>query len=103
MNYLGEVVTQRDSNSSTNNIEIQDLGITIINNENGVEIVELINENSDLEIGDIIKEVNRDKINDISSFKEQLTKLKNSGRSTLLLSILRGEKLIFISVKLVNN
>ena len=100
----GEVVTQRDSNSSTNNnIEIQDLGITIINNENGVEIVELINENSDLEIGDIIKEVNRDKINDISSFKEQLTKLKNSGRSTLLLSILRDKKLIFISVKLVNN
>ena len=100
----GEVVTQRDSNSGTNNnIEIQDLGITIINNENGVEIVELINENSDLEIGDIIKEVNRDKINDISSFKEQLTKLKNSGRSTLLLSILRDEKLIFISVKLVNN
>ena len=100
----GEVVTQRDSNSGTNNnIEIQDLGITIIYNENGVEIVELINENSDLEIGDIIKEVNRDKINDISSFKEQLTKLKNSGRSTLLLSILRDEKLIFISVKLVNN
>ena len=57
----------------------------------------------EIEIGDIIKEVNRDKINDISSFKEQLTKLKNSGRSTLLLSILRDKKLIFISVKLVNN
>ena len=100
----GEVVTKRDSNSTNNNnIKLEDLGITIINNKNGVEIVELSNENSNLEIGDIIKEVNRDKINDINSFKEQLTKLKNSGRSTLLLSILRDEKLIFISVKLVNN
>lgn len=100
----GEIVTERkNENSNNNNFRIESLGIIISNHENGVEIVDLDDDSLELEIGDVIKEVNRETINNVKSFKELLNLLKNSGRSTLLLSILRDEKLVFISVKLINN
>ena len=100
----GEIVTERkNENPNNNNLRIESLGIIISNHENGVEIVDLDDDSLELEIGDVIKEVNRETINNVKSFKELLNLLKNSGRSTLLLSILRDEKLVFISVKLINN
>ncbi len=99
----GEVITERNNKSETFNLSIESLGISISDHKEGVEITEIIQSNSNLEIGDVIKEVNRDTVLNIDQFKKLLKKLKDSGRSTLLLSILRNEELIFISVKLNNN
>ncbi|MDC2992370.1 Do family serine endopeptidase, partial [Pelagibacteraceae bacterium] len=88
----GEVVTERNSKKTENtekNIEV--LGISIANNVNGVEVISIQDENSNLEIGDVISEVNRELISDIISFNKLVTKLKKTGRSTLLLKILRND------------
>ena len=89
----GEVVTERVKKESINkekNIKI--LGITIINNKNGVKVTSIENKESNLETGDIILEVNRELVNDIDSFYNITTNIEKTGRSSLLLKILRNEE-----------
>ena len=99
----GEVVTERNSKKTENtekNIEV--LGISITNNINGVEVVSIQDENSNLEIGDVISEVNRELIGDIISFNKLVTKLEKTGRSSLLLKILRNDEQLWITIKFNN-
>ena len=99
----GEVVIERNSKKTENtekNIEV--LGISITNNINGVEVVSIQDENSNLEIGDVISEVNRELIGDIISFNKLVTKLEKTGRSSLLLKILRNDEQLWITIKFNN-
>ncbi len=99
----GEVVTERVKKESINeekNIKI--LGITIINNKNGVKVTSIENKESNLETGDIILEVNRELVNDIDSFYNITTNIEKTGRSSLLLKILRNEEQLWVTIKFNN-
>jgi len=99
----GEVVTERSNqDNNINNENLKILGITVKNNKNGVKVTNLENQNSNLEIGDIILEVNRELIKDIKSFEKLVTKLKKTGRSSLLLKIIRNEEQLWITIKFNN-
>ncbi len=99
----GEVVTERNSEIlNDDSATINSLGITVLDNKNGVEVVSIKDENSNLQIGDIITEINREIIMDNKTFKEQVNKLQKSGRSSLLLKIIRNEEQLWITVKFNN-
>jgi len=99
----GEVVTERTNKiPESKEINIKFLGITITNNENGVKVTKIENENSNLEIGDVISEVNRELITDIDSFNKLVTKLEKTGRSSLLLKIIRNDEQIWVTIKFIN-
>ena len=81
-------------------IEIDKLNLVIkdILNEDGVAIMEADN-NSNLQKGDIIKEVNREIINDSENFIFIIEEIEKTGRSSLLLKILRKDKSLWITIK----
>ncbi len=96
----GEVVTERDKEDSENKIlDIKKLGIKITNSVNGVEVVEINNETSNLKVGDIVTEVNREPITEVNSFINLVNKLEKTGRSSLLLKIIRDQQDIWITIK----
>ena len=96
----GEVVTERDKEDSKNKIlDIKKLGIKITNSVNGVEVVEINNETSNLKVGDIVTEVNREPITEVNSFINLVNKLEKTGRSSLLLKIIRDQQDIWITIK----
>ncbi len=93
----GEIVTERSNlNSDEFRSKITSLGITVSNNKNGVEVIEIENNESNLEVGDIILEVNREPINDFNSFNELVSKLEKTGRSSLLLKIMRNDEQLWV-------
>ncbi len=99
----GEIVTERvnqEVENIQNNIEV--LGITISNNNNGVEVTAIKQEFSNLELGDIILEVNREPISDIASFSKLVNQLEKTGRSSLLLKILRNDEQLWVTIKFNN-
>tara|TARA_B100001769_G_C22079334_1_gene581449 strand:+ start:88 stop:1446 length:1359 start_codon:yes stop_codon:yes gene_type:complete len=99
----GEIVTERvnqEVENIQNNIEV--LGITISNNNNGVEVTAIKQEVSNLELGDIILEVNREPISDIASFSKLVNQLEKTGRSSLLLKILRNDEQLWVTIKFNN-
>ena len=99
----GEVVTERTNITKKDKYKtLKSLGITISENQNGVEVKEVENQNSDLKVGDIITEVNREPTNDVNSFEELVNKLEKSGRSSLLLKILREDEQLWITIKFFN-
>ncbi len=99
----GEIVTERDnSKSNSTSSNIKSLGLTVIDNNNGVEVTEIENEESNLEIGDIITEVNRESINSVNSFNELISQLEITGRSSLLLKIIRNDEQLWVTIKFNN-
>ncbi len=99
----GEVVTQRSQKSTKNEEKnIKPLGITISNNDNGVEVTAIEDNVTNLEIGDIITEVNREIVSDINSFDKLVNDLEKTGRSSLLLKILRNEEQLWVTIKFNN-
>ena len=95
----GEVVTERNNNVNPADEykKIMSLGITIVNNDSGIEVVSIEKEDSNLQKGDIITEVNLEKVTDVDLFDKIVSKLENSGRSSVLLKILRDEDQIWIT------
>ena len=99
----GEVITERIDNETSNvEINIDVLGISILNNDKGVEVTNISDQDTNLQIGDIILEVNRELINDINSFKKIVTALEKTGRSSLLLKILRNEEQLWVTIRFTN-
>ena len=100
----GEVVTERSDNAIKDNLNknIKSLGITVINHNKGVEVINIENENSNLLIGDVISEVNRETISNINSFANLVDELKETGRSSLLLKVIRDEEQIWLTIKFNN-
>ena len=50
-------------------------------------------------IGDIITEVNREPVNTINSFVKLVEKINKTGRNSLLLRIIRGEKSLWVTIQ----
>ena len=96
----GEVVTERDNiEPKIKDKKIMSLGITIINNDSGIVVTNVEDEESNLLIGDIISEVNREKVNNINLFEEMVDKFEKSGRSSILLKIIRDEEQLWITIR----
>ena len=96
----GEVVTERDNiEPKIKDKKIMSLGITIINNDSGIEVTNVEDEDSSLLIGDIISEVNREKVDNINLFEEMVDKFEKSGRSSILLKIIRDEEQLWITIR----
>ena len=99
----GEVITERKINETSNvetNIDV--LGIKISNNDKGVEVTKISDQDTNLQQGDIILEVNRELVNDTNSFKKIVTALEKTGRSSLLLKILRDEEQLWVTIRFNN-
>jgi len=99
----GEIITERNNNEISNvEINIDVLGISILNNDKGVEVTKISDQDTNLQIGDIILEVNRELVNDTNSFKKIVTALEKTGRSSLLLKILRDEEQLWVTIRFNN-
>ena len=67
----------------------------------GVVIVEA-EEQTNLQKGDLLTEVNREKITDVDNFVSLITGIKKTGRSSLLLKIIRDDKSMWATLKYKN-
>ena len=100
----GEVVTERKTTSNIErNLKIESLGITIEDNNSGVKVISIDDVDSSLKNGDIIIEVNREIINNMNSFEELVNSLEKTGRSSLLLKIIRDDEQNWVTIKFKNN
>ena len=68
-------------------------------NIKGVFVIKIISDNTSLNAGDIITEVNRDKIDNIINFEEYILKIKETGRSSILLKVIRDNETIWVTLK----
>ena len=64
-------------------------------------IVDEVDPDSNLKSGDVITEVNREIITNSKNFIELIDSIKNTGRNSLLLKILRDKKSLWITIKFV--
>ena len=69
--------------------------------DTGLEKID--NEKIKLNSGDIIIEVNREIVESVKSFTSLVEKYKETGRSSLLLKIKRGEETSWVTIKFVNS
>ena len=100
----GEVVTERKTTPDIeSNLKIESLGITIEDHESGVKVISIDDIDSSLQNGDIITEVNREVINNMNSFEELVNSLEKTGRSSLLLKIIRDDEQNWVTIKFKNN
>ena len=100
----GEVVTERKTTSNIErNLKIKSLGITIEDHDSGVKVISIDDVDSSLQNGDIITEVNREIINNMNSFEELVNSLEKTGRSSLLLKIIRDDEQNWVTIKFKNN
>tara|TARA_B100000609_G_scaffold171719_1_gene146834 strand:+ start:221 stop:532 length:312 start_codon:yes stop_codon:yes gene_type:complete len=103
VNYQEKLLLREQKKKSDEiKINIDILGITISNKQNGVEVISIDNQESNLQIGDIILEVNRELVNDTNSFNKLVTKLEKTGRSSLLLKIIRNDEQLWVTIKFNN-
>ena len=81
------------------------LKISIVRSEDnrGVVVTKINDSESKLNIGDIITEVNREKINDPENFVLIIENIKGTGRSSLLLKIIREKESLWITIKFRDN
>ena len=93
------------STNKTEAIKINSLGLTIINTENneGVIIKKIDNNNTKLIESDIIIEINTEKISNTSEFKNLVEKIKKTGRTSLLLRIIRNKETLWVTIKFLEN
>ena len=109
---LGELPEQTYVTSKSSKIEnkindkkIKSLGITIKENDqsDGVTVTKVDNDEINLENGDTIIEVNREIVESIKSFSSLVEKYKETGRSSLLLKIQRGDETSWVTIKFVDS
>ena len=102
---LGELpekdyVKKNNSENETNVLDL-DLSIKSTDNNTGV-IVMKNNEASNLLVGDIIIEINRDVITSVKSFIDLIKEIKETGRTSILLKVLRDNKTLWLTMKFKN-
>ena len=106
---LGELpektYVERKEKVKTDEIEITSLGINISKSKNneGVVVTKIYNDDSELILEDIIMEINREKISNPKSFKSLVDKIQKTGRSSLLLKIIRDQESLWITIKFKDN
>ena len=67
-----------------------------------INSINIENENSNLLIGDVISEVNRETISNTNSFANLVDELKETGRSSLLLKVIRDDEQLWLTIKFNN-
>ena len=99
------VTSKSKIGNKINDKKIKTLGITIKENDqsDGVTVTKVDNDEINLENGDIIIEVNREIVESIKSFSSLVEKYKETGRSSLLLKIQRGDETSWVTIKFVDN
>ena len=98
--------------TKSSEIEITDFGISVreLNEDDflnyqlsedtkGIIVSAIKDENIDLSIGDIIIEINREAINDVNDFLNNIKEIKESGRSSVLIRIIRDQKVIWSTLR----
>ena len=109
---LGELPEQTYVSKKSSKIEnkinekiIKSLGITVKdeNQSNGVTVTKVESDEINLNSGDIILEVNREVVDSMKSFTSLVEKYEETGRSSLLLKILRDEETSWVTIKFVDN
>ncbi len=95
--YVDRKEEEKEKNTE---FKIESLGLTIANvsDGNGVTIINLETE-SNLLIGDIITEVNREIILKSDDFISLVDKIKETGRNSLLLKIIRDEQSLWVTIQ----
>ena len=98
-------VTNLDQEGSSVEAEVALVCITVKENDqsDGVTVTKVDNDEIKLDNGDIILEVNREIVESIVSFTSLVEKYKETGRSSLLLKIQRGEETSWVTIKFVDN
>jgi len=81
-------------------IDSLNLAISSSNDKQGVLVVQ-VDEESNLQLGDIITEVNRELVTNTNSFIELIETIKQTGRNSLLLKIIRDDKSLWITIQFV--
>tara|TARA_Y100001970_G_scaffold283735_1_gene399642 strand:+ start:125 stop:1519 length:1395 start_codon:yes stop_codon:yes gene_type:complete len=101
--YVNKKLVKKENKSEEK--VIKSLGITIINNKdsNGVIVNKVNNNEMSLLKGDIILEVNRELIDSTKSFIDIVEKFKKTGRSSLLLKIMREDVSSWVTIKFITN
>ena len=106
---LGELpektYVERKEKVKTDETEITSLGISIgkTKNNEGVIVTKIYNDDSKLILEDIIIEINREKISNPKSFESLVDKIQKTGRSSLLLKIIRDQESLWITIKFKDN
>ena len=100
-----ETYVERKQKVKTDETEITSLGINISKTKNneGVVVTKIYNDDSKLILEDIIMEINREKISNPKSFKLLVDKIQKTGRSSLLLKIIRDQEFLWVSIKFKDN
>ena len=100
-----ETYVEREEKLKIDQTEITSLGISISNTKNneGVIVTKIYNDDSKLILEDIITEINREKTSNSKSFELLVDKIKKTGRSSLLLKIIRNQEFLWITIKFKDN
>jgi len=95
-------IDNKKNNQQENEIYLSSLNLSVKNSENneGV-VVTKIESDSNLLTGDIITEVNREVILNIDDFVGLVEQIQKTGRSSLLLKILRDTKSLWVTIQFV--
>ena len=107
---LGELpedsfVQRKENELKVEEKKIEKLGISISKsaNDDGVLVTKIENPDSNLIVGDIITEINRENISDLEGFSKLVNQIHKTGRSSLLLKIIREEQSLWITIKFIDN
>ena len=99
------VEREKSKKAEVQELEIKSLGLSLIKtkNNNGVLISKIDNTESNLLINDIIVEINREKISNPIDFKNVVEEIQKTGRTSLLLKIIRNKESLWVTIKFLEN
>ena len=99
------VEREKSKKAEIQELEIKSLGLSLIKtkNNNGVLISKIDNTESNLLINDIILEINREKISNPIDFKNVVEEIQKTGRTSLLLKIIRNKESLWVTIKFLEN
>ncbi len=99
------VEREKSKNEESQELEIISLGLSLMKTKNneGVLISKIDNIESNLLINDIITEINREKISNPKEFKNLVEEIKKTGRTSLLLKIIRNKESLWVTIKFLEN
>ena len=99
------VEREKSKKAEVQELEIKSLGLSLLKtkNNNGVLISKIDNTESNLLINDIIVEINREKISNPIDFKNVVEEIQKTGRTSLLLKIIRNKESLWVTIKFLEN
>ncbi|MBI29468.1 MAG: Periplasmic serine endoprotease DegP [Alphaproteobacteria bacterium MarineAlpha5_Bin11] len=71
--------------------------------EKGILVTEVYNQDSNILVGDIITEINRNVVLNVEELKEEVINIRKTGRTSVLLRVIREGKSIWLTLKFLDN